>query len=188
MTNDELKEIISGATQPEWFKNISVVFDFPAEQRLPLKGLSAIYEFVNLQISGWNSYENLPDQLSQCKTHFGNIQDAIMRFVSDYSQSNEHSLNTNWQRQVKNRIDAIANNRVLQYNAPQVDFLLTVHQNTPDYFPGAYNFVLGLNYSIGNREVLYGAILAQTGNFTGYNNRVFLALEVRPRLPNFRHH
>ena len=76
MTNAELKKKISEATEQEWFETISVTFDFPLTKQLSFTftGLSAIYEFINQQINGWDKYENLPNELNQCSDYFNEIK------------------------------------------------------------------------------------------------------------------
>jgi len=159
MTNTELKKKISEAPMQEWLKTISVAFNFSLTQQLSFTGLSAIYEYINQQIDGWNKYDNLPDELKRSKTYFTNIKDAIIRFVDTYFQHNVDNLRYEWQQQVLYYFDV--NPRPLPYNIPEIDFLVKVYQNTPNYFPGAYHFLLKTgSYNVNNPESLYGAILA----------------------------
>jgi hypothetical protein len=47
MTNTEFKKKIAEAKDPEWFKNISVTFNFSyINVNLKIDGLSAIYEYI----------------------------------------------------------------------------------------------------------------------------------------------
>ena len=159
MTNAELKKKILEATEQEWFKTISAIFSFPLTQPLSFTGLSAIYAFVNQQTNGWNTFDRLPDELSQSKTYFTTIKNAIINFVNNYSQQKASTLNTYWQNQVSNRING--NQRPLPYNIPETEFLIKVYQDTPNYFQGAYHYLLRTNsYNINNPDFLYGAILA----------------------------
>jgi len=162
MTNTELKKIISENSQQEWFKNIRVTFTFPLNIQITFIGVSAIYEYVNQQINGWGKYENLPTQLTQCKTYFVNIKNAIDSFITNYSQNDANVLEHYWHSQVVARIGINANQNPLPYNIPQVEFLLKVYNDTPNYFSGAYNFLFKIidNYSITNPDFLSGAILA----------------------------
>ena len=162
MTNAELKKKISGAVEQDWFKTISATFNLPLTQQLSFTGLSAIYEFVNQQITGWENFDSLPNELSQSKTYFTNIKNMIISFVNNYSQQNTNNLRNYWQSQVLNHINAI-NSRFqpLPYNIPETDFLVTVYQNYPSYFQGSYHFLLKTNnYNLNNPDFLYGAIIA----------------------------
>jgi|GEM_PF-338342 len=175
MTNAELKKKIAEAPEQEWFKNISATFNFALTQSQSFSGLSAIYEFVNQQVEGWAKLGQgqLPPELRQSIIYFTAVKNAISTFTNNYFQQNTNSLNNFWQNQVANSINNIAqpavygrpqqkivNQPILLYNIPQVDFLVKVYENTPNYFQGAYSFMLGTNYNINSRELLYGAILA----------------------------
>jgi len=156
MTNEELKQKISEALEQEWFKTVSVTFSFPIPPHLTFKGVSAIYEYVNQQVDGWSKYDDLPRELGQSNACFVNIKDAIIRLVNSYSQHSEQTLRTFWSNQVAGQI----NKGPLPYNIPEIVFLVKVHQDTPGYFQGAYNFITGTSASTNSRELLYGAILA----------------------------
>jgi hypothetical protein len=100
MTNAELKKKIAEAPEQEWFKTVSATFHFPLMKQLSFTGLSAIYEYINQQIDGWDKYGNLPDELSQSKTYFVNIKNVIIQFVNTYYQNNIDNLRDYWQNQV----------------------------------------------------------------------------------------
>lgn len=55
----------------------------------------------------------------------------------------------------------------MPYNSPQVEFLLSVYSETPNYFAGAYNFLTTKNYGINTKELFFGAILAYEYNLKG---------------------
>ena len=158
MTNEELKKKISEAKEQEWYKTVPVIFPFPKGHQ-SVTGLSAAYEFINQQIDGWGEYENLPDEFNQCKTYFENIKNVIVSFVNAYSQDQENSLRQRWQNIVAKYIDN-RNLTPLPYNIPEIDFLIKVYQDTPNYFQGAYHSLLSNNFSLSNLDLLYGAILA----------------------------
>jgi hypothetical protein len=160
MTNEELKKKIAEAPDQEWFKTVPVTFNFPIPPQLTFTGVSAIYEYVNQQVDGWNKYENLPKELEQSKAYFVSIKDAISKFVNGYFQQSGQQLRNYWQQHVANVINNL-NQRPLPYSTPEVIYLLKVHQDTPEFFQGAYNFLLKTNnYNLNNPGFLYGAILA----------------------------
>ena len=161
MTNAELKKKIAEAPEQEWFKTISVTFPFSIVQPVSQIGLSAIYEYVNQQIDGWNSYATLPRELLQSKTYFTSIQNAISKFVNNYSQQDANVLKIHWQRDVLIHLNNSSSvNLRFPYNVPEIEFLIEVYQTTPNCFQGAYNFILGKNTSANDRNALYGAMLA----------------------------
>lgn len=161
MTNTELKKKISEATEQEWFKTISITFHFPLTHELTLTGISAIYEYVNQQIDGWDSLGNLPHELNQSKTYFTNIKNGIVNFVNNYYNQNARNLGTYWQSQVANHINTNTHLKPLPFNIPEIDFLIKINQDFPIHFQGAYSFLLKtINGNVNNPDFLYGAILA----------------------------
>ena len=160
MTNSEFKKKILEAQDIEWFKNISVNFNFGYVNYYETKiGLSTIYEFVNQQIVGWSKYENLPNELNQSLSYFNAVKNRIIEFVNSYISQSSNNLDSYF-RNTKNTIENV-NQKPLPYHIPQVEFLIKVSKETPNYFPGAYNFILETNnYNVNNRENFYGALLA----------------------------
>lgn len=171
MTNSELKKKISEATDIEWFKNVHESFNFNYLNFIqPETGVSAIFEFVNQQLAGWEKFEDpLPTELIQCKTYFTNIRDRIIQFVNSYSDQSGNNLNNQWQ-QISNQINN-TNLKPLPYNSPQTEFLIKVYRETPNYFNGAYNYLLGTNnYNLNSRENLFGAFLVYEYTLKDHTN------------------
>ena len=161
MTTAEIRKKISDAPEQEWFKTVSVTFHFLHTQQLSFTGLSAIYEFANQQTRGWETFGNLPNELNQSKTYFSNIKNGIINFINNYSHQDSYSLRSYWQNIVSNHFNTSTNNRYLPYNIPETEFLVNVYRATPNFFQGAYNFILETNnHNINNPNILYGAILA----------------------------
>jgi hypothetical protein len=160
MTNSEFKKKILEAQEIEWFQNVSVSFNFGYVNYNETKiGLTTIYEFVNQQINGWGKYENLPSELTQSLNYFNGIKNNILQFVNNHINQPSNNLNSYFQS-TKSAIENV-NQKPLPYHIPQVEFLIKVSKETPNYFPGAYNFILETNnYNVNNRENFYGALLA----------------------------
>lgn len=160
MTNAEIKKKISEAPEQEWFKTITVSFDFLPLEQQSFTGLTATYEFINQQINGWEGFDNLPDELNRSKTYFANIKNAIIDFVNKHSQQNASTLKAYWQNVVSYQKNATSNYKPIPYNIPETEFLLNVYKTVPNYFKGAYGFLLKTNnYNISNPDYFYGAIL-----------------------------
>ena len=183
MTTTDAKTKIAEATEQEWFKTIVANFNFAVDEQISITGVSAIYEFINQQVEGWNKITNLPAELQQNITYFTTIRDAIANFINSYFQQNVNNLNSFWQNQIVNPINnlqpqnpnvrqvnvnmrrqPIVNQPILPYNISQVDFLIMVYQETPKYFQGAFHFLLRINQTnqtnIAQPDFFYGAILA----------------------------
>jgi hypothetical protein len=161
MTNSELKKKITEASDVEWFKTIQTSFNFHYVNFVqPFTGLSAIYEFVNQQLSGWEKIEGpIPSEMQQSKTYFENVKAQIIQFVNSYINQSGSNLNSYWSN-VRNSIDRIQE-KPLPYHLPQTQFLIKIFNETPVYYPGAYSFLLNTsNLNVNNRDTFYGAILA----------------------------
>jgi hypothetical protein len=160
MTNKELNQKVAKAADVEWHKNVEETFNFSYIGIVQtIKGVSAIYEYVNQQIKGWGKFEEpLPDQLIASKNYFINIQAQIIQFVNNYSESETSTLQHYWTA-VREQVNAI-NRKPLPYNSSQAEFLVNLYKESPSYFLGAFNTLVGKDYNVNTRELLYGAILA----------------------------
>jgi hypothetical protein len=160
MTNKELNQKIAQAADLEWHKTVEETFNFSNVGIVQnIKGVSAIYEYVNQQIRGWEKFgEPLPDQLVENKNYFESIKVQIIQFVNSYTEAQTSNLQHYWSA-TKNQINAI-NRKPIPYNTAQAEFLIKLYRETPTYFIGAYNFIVGADYNVNTRELLYGAILA----------------------------
>ena len=158
MTTIELKTIIASAKNPEIFTTVESTFNyFYIGESLHLTGVSAIYEYVYQQLTGWEEFENLPNELIQCKNYFANIKNGIIQIVNNHVKSKTNNLSANWQNSVGSAINNL-NQKPLPYNNPYSVFLIKIYQEAPNYFKGAHSFLLGINST--NRDSLYGSILA----------------------------
>lgn len=164
MTNSELKKKIVQAKDVNWHTSVEETFNFSyVDYVQTFTGVSAIYEFVNQQIKGWEKFEQtLPSEFLSCKTYFKNIRAQIISFVENYSPIEDGNLQHYWST-VRNQINAI-HTYPLPYNSPQTEFLIKIYNESPNYFPGAYNFIIGINYAIHTRELFFGAVLAYEFN------------------------
>ena len=162
MTNSELKKKILECSDIEWLNTVKDTFDLPyLGLSLTLEGITSIYEFLNQQISGWENYGNdLPQELLASKSNFETIRNQIIQFIESYSNQPGPNLNSYWQN-IRNRITSLQTQKVLTYNSPQTEFLIKVFKKTPNYFLGAFNYIVeNNNNNSNNREMLYGNILA----------------------------
>lgn len=160
MTNTEFKKKIAETTDPEWFKNISVAFNFNyVNVNQQITGLTAIYEYVNQQIEGWNKVDvTLPRELENSKTYFNQLKNSIIQFVNNYSNQTGNNLTSYW-RNIRNGFSN-TNSFPLPYNIPESEFLIRIHKENPRYFQGAYIFLIGNNFNINNKDSFFGALLA----------------------------
>jgi hypothetical protein len=160
MTNTEFKKKIAEAKDPEWFKNISVTFNFSyINVNLKIDGLSAIYEYINQQIEGWEKVDiKLPIELENSKAYFNQLKKSIIHFVNNYHNQVDRNLSSYWSN-VQNLV-SITNSFPLPHNSPEAEFLLRIHKESPRYFQGAFTFLIGNNFAIHNKDSFFGALLA----------------------------
>lgn len=160
MTNAEFKKRIAETTDVEWFKNISVTFDFNyvnANQKI--NGLTAIYEYVNQQIEGWAKVEvPLPKELENSKRYFNQLKISIIDFVNNHHNQAGNTLTSYW-RNIESGFSN-TNNFPLPYNIPETEFLIRIQKESPGYFQGAFTFLIGSNLNINNKDSFFGALLA----------------------------
>lgn len=161
MTNSELKTKIAESENFKWFQEVEVTFNFPYSDFVqPLKGVSAIYEFVNQQIDGWEKLKDvIPRELSHSLSYFKEIKKRIIELVTNLRDKHVSYLQNTWP-DVKNQINN-TNQKPLSFNSPHTEFLIKVFKETPSYFNGAHKFLLGINNTnLNDKEHLFGAILA----------------------------
>lgn len=160
MTNSELKRKISESINPEWFRSITENINFHyINYRKEIIGVTAIFEFVNQQIKGWEKFEILPNELNQSLNYFKEIKNGIITFVNACSQ-NESNRNHYWQQYVSSRINNI-NQKPLLYNFAEVEYLIKVFKDFPNYFSATFNTLINNQIqNSSNKDSLYGAILA----------------------------
>ena len=159
MTNRELKTKISKLEEPDWFNTIEENFNFHySNYNNKFIGVSSIYEFVLQQINGWEKLDILPNELQQSLYYFQEIRNEIINFIENYSTdiSNRQYY---WSQYVSSRINSTGQYPLL-FNTPEVDFLLKVNKETPQYFPGSFHTLIHKNISnYSDLNSFFGALL-----------------------------
>lgn len=156
MTNSEIKKKITESSHVDWYNNLVVNLSFKCKGSKSFKGLSAIYEYVNQQCSGWSKVsENLHPELQKSKVYFETAKTKIINFVNSNLSNN---LDYYWNNDTGRHLNT--SNQFLQYDIPEVDFLITIHSSKPSYFNGAFSLLVNESSDLRNKDNLYGAILA----------------------------
>lgn len=162
MTTKEIKDKIAGAAEVEWFKNIEISFNFPylGESRT-IKGYSAIFEYVEQQRAGWLSYGNeIPSELKRSLQYFTNVQNEMTGFVNSYIGQGAQYLNSQWKNGVANVIKT-SNTKPIPSDSPYAKFLISIAKNQPDYFIGAYRYIIkSAEYNVNDRNQFTGSLMA----------------------------
>ena len=158
MTTEEFKALILTSASQAWLEKVKVTFNFPYINFNPtFTGITAIYEFANQQVSGWEKMQNLPAELTQSKTYFTNVKNCLVQFATQTTQSQNH-LDYHWNNGNNNPSSVINNplkyGKPLPYDRPEIEFLLKVRQETPQYFDGAFRFI---TYASNDGEIRFNS-------------------------------
>lgn len=158
MTTKEVRNKIAEAELTEWFNSIQITINYShINFSQNLKGITSIHKFLSNQVKGWEKYENLPTELERSKNHFINLKSRVENFINAYgNQNNENNLNSYW-RHEENQLKSHSNFFV--YDLPQTEFLIQIHQTHPNYFQGAYHFMIGSN-NLNSKDNFIGSIMA----------------------------
>lgn len=163
MTLRELRREIVDSKYASELNSFEFVFDFSYfNQKVPLKGLSAVYEFVLKQQEGWEKLGiGIPDLLKSSVSYFSTIKDQIIVFSNLHISKSNHESILGYLHLV---INAIASNGAypMKYNMPEVEFLLKLNDEYPNSFSTAFDFLTNKNNRINiiNRDSLIGANLS----------------------------
>jgi hypothetical protein len=154
MTLSELKTKIAESPNKESYLNYQISFNFPQiSHSATLTGVPALYEFILRQIEGFAKYKSLPSEFSILKKRFDDAKKAILTLIESKDvnksvwDSNLHFLTNN-------------SPKVFLFNSPETEFLLNVHQERPQYYKGAYEFITGTLGHLSSKDYYIGYLLA----------------------------
>ncbi|MBL7936040.1 MAG: hypothetical protein JNM51_09575 [Bacteroidia bacterium] len=141
MTTEEVKTLINEAKNQDWVNKVSFRFyNSKVGFDLTLKGLSAIYEYADQQVAGWESKDGiLPPTLDIIKRKITSFKAKILSFIqANLSNSDINNLSGNWTNQIVNSITG----EYTPYSLSEIDFLIILNKSYPQYYPSAYSFLL----------------------------------------------
>ena len=154
MTLNEIRETIAESPNKDWFQKYAVKLNFPQINfSLTLEGVPAIYEFVQQQIEGYNTYQKLPSDLENVKKTFVNVRSNIIALMKG-NIVQPHTWNSNLNALIAN------SPKIFLYNSPETLFLISVHENSPEYYSGVYEYLIGTTQNSTNKNHLVGYIMA----------------------------
>lgn len=141
MTLSEIRKDISNSPNKEWFKELSVPFDFQyINIEYSFTGFSSIYKFVSDQKKGWEKLAGeIPSELSASVKYFNSIHDQMISLMTSYKNSDINTLDHNWRR-IRDYITGRPHGISLPYNVPESDFLIKLHKERPEVIHGAFAF------------------------------------------------
>ncbi len=163
MTTTELKKKIIEFENTEWYKDVTLKFEFSyINFSSDIKGLSAIYEFIIQQIEGWESL-NIPnfEELTLSKGYFISVRDSIIKFVNSTANLTDNQLKSRWDQLVVAAKNQLRNTPLL-YNCPETEFLISVNAKIPNSSLPAFLFITNQinTNSTANKDYYIGFQLA----------------------------
>lgn len=165
MTIKEFREKVAESKHKDWFNSQTCKFKYQhLNEPIIKKGLSDIYEFFKRQQRLW---ENKPDDIHQwfknVLPYYSNCVKRLENLVSGSHNWDQNQLNRQWGDLFKELQKVKINNEIylVKGDAPEVDFLIDIHNDYPASFTSAYQYLI--KRSIGNisgLDQLKGLILA----------------------------
>lgn len=162
MTQTEFRKRIAETENTEWFKTVEFDLRYPhLNLSFNFTGFSELHKFVNQQIRGWEKLpDELPNELLASKTHFESIENQLLTFLNSYGSQASESTLISYFRNPKNNIENNTGDKFV-FNCPEIEFLIEVHQNYPNFFLGAFTYLTGnLNENISIKDNFNGYLLA----------------------------
>lgn len=162
MTKTEFKKSLAKSITYDWFKNKQIVLSLPLINfNKTYNGISDFYDFISDQYNGWNTFtENLPSELNTSKDYFYQIKAQLEALVNSQINNNSNQLENYW----NNYILPLLNRNVttaLTYNCTETEFLIDIFSKEPNYYGGAYNYIIGNVRNINSdKNAFIGASIA----------------------------
>jgi hypothetical protein len=158
MTTKEFRKRISESKLPNWFNAVSVTINYPQiDFEIELVGLSSIHDFFSKQVEGWQEISSLSGEFQQSLNHFRQLIQLIEQFLENcINLEDENSISSQWNN---TRSQICVQNNYLTYDSQKSKFLIGLHSNHPEYYPGAYSYIIG-QFRSSNKNDFIGSLLA----------------------------
>ncbi|ANW96075.1 hypothetical protein AXE80_07195 [Wenyingzhuangia fucanilytica] len=162
MKLSEFRTKLSQTANTHWFNEVTFNINYNhLDLNYDFKGLGNLYSYIIKQISGWEKKSNkLPTELSKSLEYFKFVQTRLITFINTFaSEEKANSLDANFRstsQQILNR-----SKEIFPFEAPETNFLINIHEEHPNYFKGAYTYLIGnLNENISIKQNFNGYLLA----------------------------
>ncbi|MHA8076859.1 DUF6161 domain-containing protein [Aquirufa sp. TARAVU-A1A] len=158
MNTKEFRKRISESKLPDWFNTVSVTINYPMiDFEIELVGLSSIHDFFSKQVEGWQATSSLPGEFQQSLIHFRQLIQLIEQFLEKcINLEDENSISTQWNN---TRTQICSQNNYFTIDAQKSKFLIGLHSNNPEYYFGAYSYIIG-EFKSSNKNDFIGSLLA----------------------------
>lgn len=162
MTKTEFKTSIAKSLAYDWFKNKQIVLTLQLiNYNKTFNGISDFYDFIRDQFDGWNTFtENLPEELNISKNYFKQLNEQIEALVSSQINSSSNELENYWNNYILPLLNRNIT-RALTYNCTETELLIDIFNKEPNYYNGAYNYIIGNVSNINSdKNTFIGASIA----------------------------
>lgn len=165
MTLKEVRNAISESIHKDFFENVSINIQYQnLSEPINKIGMSDIYSFFKRQEKLWkNKPNNIGNLLRNSVNHFISCVGIIERVVSNSETWNSDYISQEWSRHYGTISATQINNDIyiLTADSPEVDFLISLSENSPTSFNTAYQYLMKKTFDpIRDSNHLRGLILA----------------------------
>lgn len=166
MTNKELQSKLKEVTNKDWFKSVSIIFNFSkVDSSIEKISFFSIYQYVKKQVNGWEKLsEELPNDFIHSRNKWKELLNGLEVFLSQNKYKTvDNEINSQW-NYFKNKVKEI--NNYFPIDCPETIFLLEVFKISPNYYNGAQKYLTGnSSMHFNNKAEFAGAIMAYEFNF-----------------------
>ncbi len=155
MTLKELKEYVAASPNKEWLLSYEFKVNYQnIKYKNSILGVVNIYSFILDQSDGFSKLALLPDDLETIRKKFISAKGNLLQLISQVNIYKNH-----WDDNLRG-ISGSNNQPFFLYDSPEVEFLIKVHRERPEFYKGAYEYLSGTIQHSNNKEYLAGYILA----------------------------
>jgi len=165
MTPKELRDLIKNSPYLETLNQLEIKVDFPnIGESYELIGIYNIYNFYYGQYNNWSTkiLKNYGSCFRESVNFFYSGLRAIVDFVNrniiDSSNNTKSSIEHSFNLNVRNQL--IPPRDVFSYNAPAVDFLLSVYKFNQSLYQPAFEYITRGSLNSNSKINLNGYFLA----------------------------
>lgn len=154
----EIREKIVSSPNKQWFDNLIIQLNLPhIEIHKTFKGFTTFFEFIDMQLNGWNEISvELPSVLERSKKFFNEVANHLEAIIN-LANSNVNQLQSQFSQGLEKYLNK--NKDVLIYNCPETDLLFKINEYYPNYISHAFNFIYSGNVNIRSKDELFASIL-----------------------------
>ncbi|MDP1844212.1 MAG: DUF6161 domain-containing protein [Sediminibacterium sp.] len=145
---------IAQSENKEFYDKLEVLLNYPQINfNSNIQGLSAIYEFINRQIQGFNTLGSLPPEFADIKRVFENAKNETIRLFNG---------NITYQNDWNNVFNQLRGNnpRIFLYDSPETEFLIRLYKEKQESYAGAIEYFNGQTQNNSNKHYFIGYLMA----------------------------